>query len=112
MIFIELFTLAFSFERVTLSTLATVIMGEVGLLVLYYISRPLDWKRRTLLCAVTAAFVITVFGFSSLFELTAMDFQAGLVIVVFLMLTPSVIFVFERGLELVELLVDVCKKRL
>ena len=37
---IELFTLAFAFERVTLSTLATVIMGEVGLLVLYYISRP------------------------------------------------------------------------
>ena len=28
-------------------------MGEVGLLVLYYISRPLDWKRWTLLGAMT-----------------------------------------------------------
>ncbi len=111
-IFIELFTLAFDFERVTLSTLATVIMGEVGLLVLYYISRPLDWKRWTLLGTMAAAFAIAVLGFGRLFELTALDFQAGLVIVVFLMLTPSVIFVFERGVELIELLAAVCKKKL
>lgn len=112
MIFIELFTAAFAFERVTLSTLATVIMGEVGLLVLYYISKPLDWKRRTLLGAMSAAFVVAVLGFGTMFELTPLDFQAGLVIVVFLMLTPSVIFVFERGLELVELLsVSVCKRK-
>lgn len=111
MIFIELFTMAFAFERVTLSTLATVIMGEVGLLVLYYISRPLDWKRWTLLGTMSAAFVIAVLGFGSMFELTPLDFQSGLVIVVFLMLTPSVIFVFERGLELIELLVSVCKRK-
>ena len=111
MIFIELFTLAFDFERVTLSTLATVIMGEVGLLVLYYISRPLDWKRWTLLGAMAAAFATAVLGFGGLFELTALDFQAGLVIVVFLMLTPSVIFVFERGVDLMEVLAIACKKR-
>ena len=110
-IFIELFTAAFAFERVTLSTLATVIMGEVGLLVLYYISKPLDWKRWTLLGTMSAAFVTAVLGFSSMFELTPLDFQSGLVIVVFLMLTPSVIFVFERGLELIELLAAVCKKK-
>ena len=34
-----------------------------------------------------------------MFELTPLDFQAGLVILVFLMLTPSVIFVFERAFE-------------
>ena len=112
MIFIELFTVAFDFERVTLSTLATVIMGEVGLLVLYYISKPLDWKRGTLLGAMSAAFVAAVLAFGGMFELTALDFQAGLVIVVFLMLTPSVIFVFERGLELVELLASLGRRKL
>ena len=100
MIFLELFTFAFAFERVTLSTLATVIMGEVGLLVLYYISKPLDWKRWTLLGVMSAAFVLAVTQFSAVFDLTALDFQSGLVIVVFLMLTPSVIFVFERAFEL------------
>ena len=78
---IELFTLAFSFERVTLSTLATVIMGEVGLLVLYYISRPLD-------------------------------FQSGLVIVVFLLLTPSVIYVLERAVDVAGRLAVLCRRRI
>ena len=111
LVLIELFTFAFDFERVTLSTLSTVIMGEVGLLVLYYISRPLDWKRRTLLGAMSAAFVVAVLYFGDMFELTSLDFQAGLVIVVFLMLTPSVIFVFERGLELIELLTAACQRK-
>ena len=97
---IELFTMAFTFERATLSTLATVIMGEVGLLVLYYISRPMDWKRWTLLGSMVVAFLVAVLGFGSFFELTPLDFQSGLVIVVFLMLTPSVIWCFERLFEL------------
>ncbi|HIT31867.1 MAG TPA: cation-translocating P-type ATPase [Candidatus Enterenecus stercoripullorum] len=97
---IELFTMAFTFERATLSTLATVIMGEVGLLVLYYISRPMDWKRWVLLGSMAVAFVVAVLGFGSFFELTPLDFQSGLVIVVFLMLTPSVIWCFERLFEL------------
>ena len=100
MIFLELFTFAFAFERVTLSTLSAVIMGEVGLLVLYYISKPLDWKRWTLLGAMSAAFAVAVLRFGALFDISRLDFQSGLVIVVFLMLTPSVIFVFERAFEL------------
>ena len=83
-----------------------------SLLVLYYISKPLDWKRGTLLGAMSAAFVAAVLAFGGMFELTALDFQAGLVIVVFLMLTPSVIFVFERGLELVELLASLGRRKL
>ena len=100
MLLLELFTFAFAFERVTLSTLAAVIMGEVGLLVLYYISKPLDWKRWTLLGLMSAAFAVAVLRFGALFGISPLDLQSGLVIVVFLMLTPSVIFVFERAFEL------------
>ncbi len=96
---IELFTIAFTFEHTTLSTLATVQMGFVGLLVLYYISRPLDWKRWTLLGSMTVAFLLAVLLFGSFFELSALDFQTWLVIVVFLLLTPSVIYVFEKAFE-------------
>ena len=96
---IELFTLAFTFERTTLSTLATVTMGAVGLLVLYYVSRPLDWKRWLLLGSMTVAFVIAVLGFGSFFNLTPLDFQSALVITVFLLLVPSVIFAFEKIFE-------------
>ncbi|MGN0985101.1 MAG: HAD-IC family P-type ATPase [Candidatus Enterenecus sp.] len=103
---IELFTLAFTFERATLSTLATVLMGFVGLLVLYYVSRPLDWKRWVLLIAMTAAMLIAVLGFGPFFSLTALDFQSALVITVFLLLAPSVIFVFERGFEKISALLE------
>jgi len=97
---IELFTQAFTFERTTLSTLATVLMGFVGILVLYYISKPLDKKRWALLIAMAAAFAVAVLGFGSFFGLTPLDFQSALVITVFLMLAPSVIWFFERMFEL------------
>lgn len=103
---IELFTLAFTFEHTTLSTLATVLMGFVGLLVLYYISKPLDWKRWTLLGTMTAAMIVAVLAFGSFFGLTSLDFQSWLVIVVFLMLAPSVIYVFETAFEKVWVLLD------
>ncbi len=93
---IELFTIAFTFERTTLSTLATVTMGAVGLLVLYYVSKPLDWKRWVLLGSMAAAFAVMVLGFGSTFGLTPLDFQSALVITVFLLLVPSVIYVFEK----------------
>jgi len=93
---IELFTQAFTFQRTTLSTLATVLMGFVGILVLYYISKPLDWKRWTLLGTMAAAFAVAVLGFGPVFSLTPLDFQSGLVITVFLMLAPSIIWFFEH----------------
>jgi cation-transporting ATPase E len=100
MVGIELFTLAFTFERATLGTLATVLMGFVGILVLYYISRPMDWKRWLLLGTMAVAFVVAVLRYGSVFQLTQLDFQSGLVITVFLMLAPSVIWAFERLFEL------------
>ncbi len=93
---IELFTLAFTFERATLSTLATVTMGFVGILVLYHISKPLDKKRWALLGSMTVAMAIAVLGFGPFFGLTRLDFQSGLVITVFLLLVPSVVFAFEK----------------
>ena len=100
MVGIELFTLAFTFERATLGTLATVLMGFVGLLVLYYISKPLDWKRWTLLGAMTAGMLAAVLWFGSFFQLSALDFQSALVITVFLLLAPSVIWFFEKLFEM------------
>ena len=50
--------------------------------------------------AMSAAFAAAVLCFGDLFGISSLDLQSGLVIVVFLMLTPSVIFVFERAFEL------------
>ena len=114
MVGIELFVVAFTFERTTLSTLSTVVMGTVGLLVLYYISRPLDWKRWTMLGCMSVAFIVAVLGFGEVFHLVPLDLQAGLVITVFLLLVPTVMFVFERAFEVgsaaIEVFVDFLRK--
>ena len=78
--------------------------------VLYYISKPLDWKRRTLLGTMAAAFVVAVLALGGFFQLTPLDFQSGLVIVVFLLLTPSVIYVLERGVDAVVRLIALCRE--
>ena len=103
---IELFTVAFTFEHATLSTLATAVMGFVGLLVLYYISKPLDWKRWTLLGSMTVGMAAAVIFFGGFFDLTPLDFQTWLVIVVFLLLAPSVIYVFEKAFEKIWTFMD------
>lgn len=107
---LELFTMAFIFERATLSTLSTVVMGFVGILVLYYISKPLDRKRWTLLVGMSVAMIFAIFGLGNFFDLTPLDFQSGLVISVFLLLAPSVIWFFERsfkvGSEILQKLVE------
>ena len=103
---LQLFTLAFTFEHTTLTTLATAVMGFVGLLVLYYVSRPLDWKRWTLLGAMSIGMLLSVTLLGSFFELTALDFQSWLVIVMFLLLAPSVVYVFEKTFEKIWLLLD------
>ncbi len=108
---LELFTYAFTFQRATLSTLSTVTIGAVGLLVIYYVARPLDKKRWALLGSMTVLMVIAVLWFGSFFELTALDLQSALVIMVFLFLAPSVIYAFETGLGVGIRVFSAWKKR-
>jgi len=50
--------------------------------------------------------VLSVTLFGSFFGLTALDFQSWLVIVMFLLLAPSVIYVFEKTFEKIWQLLD------
>ena len=93
---VELFALAFHFDQATLSTLSTVIMGFVGLMVLYYISQPMDWKRWALWGTMLAGMLAAIFGIGEFFEISTLDFPSALVTAVFLLLVPTVIGFFER----------------
>lgn len=96
---VELFVFAFHFSYDSLSTMSTILMGAVGLLVLYYIARPLDGKRWALLGAMGAAFVLTVSCFGQFFTMAHLGFQEFLIMAVLLLLAPSVIFVIESLVE-------------
>lgn len=97
---VELFVFAFGFEYESLSTMSTVLMGAVGLLVLYYISKPLDWKRWMVLGAMSVSMLVCMVGFGGVFGLSELHIQELLIMVVLLLLAPSVIAVIEKLFEL------------
>ena len=108
---IELFAVAFAFDQGTLSTLSTVIMCFVGLMVLYYISKPLDIKRWALLGSMTVAAVICISNYNHLFDMAPLNFQSILVTIVFLLLVPTVMDFFERGFEKAGQVLDKLEQR-
>ena len=96
---VEVFVYAFDFTYDSLSTMSTILMGAVGLLVLYYIARPLDGKRLALLIAMSAGMLICVNFMGDFFALSKLGFQDFLIMAVLLMLAPSVIYVIEKLFE-------------
>ena len=96
---VELFVYAFGFSYDSLSTMSTILMGAVGLLVLYYIARPLDGKRLALLGAMTVSMAAAVSFMGGFFALSKLGFREFLVMAVLLLLAPSVIFVIEKLFE-------------
>ena len=82
----EAFAYAFSFSTASLSTVSAMLMAFNGLIVLFYVCRPFDWKRRILWGAMTVAMVVCVVQFGSFFSLEPLTLQTGLVFCVLLLL--------------------------
>ena len=98
---VEAFTMAFGFSVDELSTISATLMLFVGLLVLYQVCKPFDWKRRVIWCGMAAASLISVLFFRDMFALTPLTVQSGLVLAVFLGLSYPVMhglmWLFDRG---------------
>ena len=93
-----LFEHAFSLENEMISTISTILMGGVGFAMVFRISRPFNWKRAVLLGGLIALFVGTMLIVPGFLSLAPIDFQGALVLVVFALLIPSVLFAFSRSL--------------
>ncbi len=83
---VELFAFAFSFSGEELSTLACMLIAFNGLIILYQVCKPFDWKRRILWLAMSAAMVIAVVFLGNFFFLVPLSLQTGLVFVTLLLL--------------------------
>ena len=95
---IILFEHAFSLENEMISTISTILMGGVGFAMVFRISRPFNWKRAVLLGGLLTLFVGTMLIVPGFLSLAPIDFQGALVLVVFALLIPSVLFAFSRSL--------------
>ncbi len=101
---IQAFAFAFRFPTQSLSTLSALCVSFVGLLVLYQVCKPFDWKRRCLWGAVAAAMAFCVVFLRDFFSLSVLNLQEALVLGVFLALSwpvmRSILTLFERGRRL------------
>ena len=84
---LQVFAYAFSFSTEVLSTLTALCVAFIGLLVLWHVCKPFDWKRGVLWGTMTGAMVFCVVGLKELFSLTVLDLQETLILTVFLIMS-------------------------
>lgn len=103
---LELFCWAFAFTTEELSTMSAICLLFIGLLVLYHVCKPFDWKRRVVWGAMAGASAVSVVFFGSNFGLNELGIQAFLILIAFLGLSfPVNHFIlgcFEKGSALLE----------
>ena len=90
---LQAFAFAFDFPTQVLSTLTALCVAFIGLLVLWHVCKPFDWKRRVLWGGMAGVMVFCVVWLRELFSLTALDLQQTLILTVFLIMS----FTLMRG---------------
>ncbi|MCL2343626.1 MAG: HAD-IC family P-type ATPase [Firmicutes bacterium] len=96
-----LFYLAFS-DGVSvneMSTICAIILGVVGLLVLYQVCKPFNRIRKIMMAGLALAMAFCVLFLKALFTLTKLNFSSMLVLAVFALLAYPVMFVIRAGLD-------------
>ena len=73
-----------------ISTIAVLLLGTIGFVHMYRISKPLNLIRKTLLISMITAFLIAAFGFKKLFSLSIMNLE--LTIIYLILMIISIIF--------------------
>ena len=96
MIYVVLFSRAFQIDDEVVSTIASVLMTAVGFFALWQVSRPFDKKRVLLLAGMILLYLLAVTVVPGLFGLHPLGFGGWLLLVVFLLLMPSLLFAFTR----------------
>ena len=81
---VEAFYLVFGFAESELSTMSAILLVVIGILVLYEVCKPFDWKRRVLWGAMAGSGLVCILWFGESFGLSQLSLEAFLVLVVFL----------------------------
>ena len=112
---LQAFAFAFGFSTQSLSTMATLCMAMVGMMVLWQVCKPFDWKRRSLWGGVAAALVFCVLALRDFFSLSRLGLQELLVLGVFWCLCwpvmRAILTAFEKGSRLFERLLGRRRQR-
>jgi len=109
---LQAFAVVFAFPNDRLYTMASAILCAVGLLVLFEVSRPLNWKRGAVIGSMTLLTVLCYAALPTVFDFAALDAGTILVLGVLLVLGyfmfHTILRVFEWGDGLIR---DLRKKK-
>ncbi len=100
------FYAVFEFTTDQLSSMSTILLVTIGLLVLFQVCKPFDWKRRVLMIAMTGASAVSILWFGSSFGISPLDLKSGMVLAVFMGLAYPVMYVILKAFELGAILWD------
>ncbi len=98
---IQAYVAVFQFPNESLSTMCTLCVAFVGVLVLYQVSKPFDWKRGLLLVTVVCALLFSINYLGWFFSLTALTVQETFILALFFPLAwftmRGMLGVFNKG---------------
>ncbi len=108
---VVLFNKAFGLPAQEVSTIAAVLITCVGLIMVWKVSTPLNWQRALLLVGLIALFLAALIFFPGLFSIVPLGFGSSLVLGVFVLLIPSLMWLFFTAMEKLEALVKTLAKK-
>lgn len=96
---VVLFDAAFNLDSGELSTITAFLVTAVGFIMIWRVCRPLNWKDFALLGGLAVIFAGVLLFAPWLFTLSHLSFGSVLVLAVFLLLIPSVMWLFTLCLD-------------
>ena len=96
---VVLFKEAFTLNAEEVTTIAAVLITCVGFIMVWKVCQPFNWKRAVMLVGLIVLFAGVLSLAPGLFSIVPLSFGSGLVLSVFILLIPSVMWLFTIGLE-------------
>lgn len=87
MVGISLVCSSFGYSTDKMSTIATLVVGFTGLLILFQVCKPFDLKRAVMWVLMAAAFVLAILIIPGLLMLTALDAGGVVILITFMLIT-------------------------
>lgn len=108
-IFVLLFQKAFAIPNAEISTVTALLVTIVGFFMVWKVAKPVNRLHLGMMAGLIAGLVFVVLVIPGVFSLSPLSFGSILILTVFVLLIPSVIWLLNKGLEGLELLLEKIK---
>ena len=98
-IFVLLFQQAFQINNNEISTITALLVTIVGFFMLWKVAKPVNRLHVGMMAGLIAALVFIVLFLPGLFSLSPLSFGGYLILILFTLLIPSVIWLLNKALE-------------